>query len=69
MMDETKKVPGYVAFLTNKGYVPLKELSDRLELIVENLRDTQDNLIIHKIGDYPILSPEACNTPIANRGI
>lgn len=69
MMGETKKAPGYVAFWTNKGYVPLKEISDRLELIVDNLRDSQDNLIIHKIGDYPILSPEACNTPIAHQGI
>lgn len=69
MMKETKKAPGYVAFWTNKGYVPIQEISDRLELIIDNLRDTQDNLIIHKIGDYPVLSPEACNTPIANQGI
>ncbi|MDD3160320.1 MAG: LptF/LptG family permease [Bacteroidales bacterium] len=68
LMNETKKAPGYVAFWTNKAFVPLQELSDRLERIVDNLRDTQDNLIIHKIGDYPILSPEACNTPIANKG-
>lgn len=67
IMEETKRAPGYFAFWTNKAYVPLKEISDRLEIIIENLRDTQDNLIIHKIGDYPILSPEACNTPINNR--
>lgn len=69
IMEETKKAPGYVAFWTNKAYVPLKEISNRLELIIEDLRDTKDNLIIHKIGDYPILSPEACNTPINNRGL
>ncbi len=69
ILSETRKRPGYFAFWRNKAYVPLSELSDHLEIIVEDLRDAQDNLIIHKIGDYPILSPEASNTPINNKFI
>lgn len=64
LAESARKKYGYVAFWIGNAELPIESLSDDLEELIELLRNSQDTLLLHKLSDYPVLSPEASNIPV-----
>ena len=52
-----EKMIGYIAYWKNSGENMLvRSISEKMELIVEDLRNSEENYIIGKLMDYPVIN-------------
>jgi lipopolysaccharide export system permease protein len=45
----------------------IQDISDRLEIIIEDLGNTRDRIILHELNNYPILATHAHTRPFRRR--
>ena len=63
-----RRIPNYIDLFFNPGQDKrAAELSDRVEALVEELHNTQDNAILTYTNEYPIINPSAHTRPFNSK--
>ena len=62
------RLPNYIRlFTSNEKDSHIREVSDRVEALVEELGNSKDYQVLQLAGGYPVLSTDAHKSPFSNR--
>lgn len=63
-----QKLPNYVTLFTGgRTDLPIEHLNEKLEMLVDELANSRDNLVLQTASDYPVLNIRAHQSPFGNR--
>lgn len=63
-----QKLPNYVSlFTSNETDLPIERINEKMEMMVDELANSRDNLILQTASEYPVLSVRAHQSPFSNR--